>query len=141
MAKKDKESKEGTSNCYEILEVSPRASPEVIQAAYKALQKQHAPGSDVRKSIDDAAKHLLDANKRGEYDDAINNHKGKVIGQYRVLELIAQGGHASTYKGEHIVIGEPVCIKHPHHYSPQDEEILMQEAKAIWDLRHSQYLR
>ncbi|MBI2672918.1 protein kinase, partial [Candidatus Woesearchaeota archaeon] len=31
---------------------------------------------------------------------------------------------------------EPVCIKHAHYVSPQDEEIIRKEAKAIWDLRH-----
>ncbi len=34
------------------------------------------------------------------------------------------------------MLGTPVCIKHASHISPQDEAILVEEAKAIWDLRH-----
>ena len=35
-----------------------------------------------------------------------------------------------------MTLGAPVCIKHAHYISPEDEKILMEEARAIWDLRH-----
>lgn len=60
----------------------------------------------------------------------------KQIGNYKILELIARGGFGNTYKGEHILLGTPVCIKHGHYISKQDEQILIEEARAIWDLRH-----
>ena len=61
---------------------------------------------------------------------------GKVIDNYKFLELIAEGGFGSTYKGEDQMIGSPVCIKHSKHNSPEDKKILIEETKAIWDLRH-----
>jgi len=66
----------------------------------------------------------------------IKDLTGKVIGNYKVLELIAEGGFGRTYKGEHINLSSPVCIKHPNNLSEKDEKILRQEAKTLWDLRH-----
>jgi len=121
---------------YEILEVSPRASNEIVQTAYDLLTKQYLPETERGKQILEAGKVLLDVKAKDKYDNRVNNLEGKVIGQYRVKKLIAEGGHAATYLGENLMIGEPVCIKHPHEYSPTDEKILIEETKAIWDLRH-----
>lgn len=121
---------------YEDLEVSPRAGTEVIQTVYDFLKEKHPPETDRGKQILEAGEVLLDEKSRKEYDTRVNNLEGKVIGQYRVIELIAEGGHAATYRGENLMIGEPVCIKHPHEYSAQDEKILIEETRAIWDLRH-----
>ncbi|MCG2718317.1 MAG: protein kinase [Nanoarchaeota archaeon] len=126
---------------YSLLEVSPRARPSVIKAAYNTLMKEYHPdiqsGNDrIAKELNKAKQILLDKKKRKKYDKDIENLEGVIIGNYRVDELIAEGGFGKTYKGEHIVVGEPVCIKHAHYVSPQDEEILLDEAKSIWDLRH-----
>ncbi|MBI5065475.1 serine/threonine protein kinase [Candidatus Woesearchaeota archaeon] len=59
-----------------------------------------------------------------------------IIGNYKVLEKISEGGFAVTYKAEHSSLGTLACIKHNINISPEDSEILKQEAKAIWDLRH-----
>ncbi|MBI4143956.1 protein kinase [Candidatus Woesearchaeota archaeon] len=127
-------------NYYETLEISPRARTSVITAAYKALMKEYHPDnggdSKIAQRINEARDILLDAEKRKRYDHKREDVSGKVIGNYRVLELIAQGGFGKTYKGEQIHLGAPVCIKHAHYVSPQDEEILLKEASAIWDLRH-----
>ena len=125
---------------YRLLEVSPQARPTVIQAAYKALMREYHPdtGADGRiaKDLNEAKDTLLDSDKRKAYDKEETNLKGKTIGNYRVLKLIAEGGFGKTYKGEHTLLKTPVCLKHGHKISPQYQQILMEEARAIWDLRH-----
>lgn len=61
---------------------------------------------------------------------------GKIIGEYRIVSKIADGGFGVTYRAEHLTLGTPVCIKHASHVSPADEELLLDEARAMWDLRH-----
>jgi len=125
---------------YELLEISPRARKEVIDAAYKALMNIYHPdkfGSDrVAKALNEAHSTLHDGRSRKKYDRQRDKTSGTVIGDYQVLELIAEGGFGKTYEGKHVKLGTPVCIKHASNISPQDEEILVEEAKAIWDLRH-----
>lgn len=124
------------TDLYAILEVSPRASEEVIHAAYRILAKNHKDDERKLRALNQAKDILLDADKRADYDKD-RSGTGKVIGdKYKVQELIAEGGFGKTYKGEHIVLKTPVCIKHASSVSPQDEALLLEEAKAIWDLRH-----
>jgi len=125
---------------YGLLEVSPRASKEVIKAAFKALMGKYHPDHHktdrVAKSLNEAYRVLMNSKSRAEYDEERENIEGKIIGDYRVLELIAEGGFGKTYIGEQMLVGEKVCIKHALSVSPQDEEILLEETKAVWDLRH-----
>lgn len=128
-------------NLYEILNVIPRAEPEVIKAAYRALIFNHHPDKTgdnrIAQQLNEAKEILLDQEKRAKYDEEIFGVKeGKNIGNYNILNLIAEGGFGKTYKAKHTTLEELVCIKHAHYVSPQDEEILIKEAKAIWDLRH-----
>lgn len=129
-----------STDFYEILEVSPRARREVIDAAHKSLMMIYHPdrtGNDrVAKSLGEAHQTLADDKARKRYDRERNRDSGKVIGNYRIIGEIAEGGFGKTYRGEHTMLGTPVCIKHASHVSPQDEAILTEEAKAIWDLRH-----
>jgi len=77
-------------NLYEILEISPKATKGVIEAAYKALVKKYHP--DINAGISDhkikllnmARDVLIDDSKRGEYDSAMNisSHKAKYSGDY-----------------------------------------------------------
>lgn len=60
----------------------------------------------------------------------------KTVGNYKIEKLIAEGGFGRTYLAEHTILGNKVCIKHAINISPDDEKILLEEAKAIWDLRH-----
>jgi serine/threonine protein kinase len=125
---------------YKALEVDNRASQLVIKAAYHALIKQYHPdhsGNEVKaKELNAAYELLSDASKRKKYDKENKDPKGTLIGSYRVLESIAEGGFGSTYKGEHIITKDPVCIKHCSMVSPAHDSVLIQEMKSIWDLRH-----
>lgn len=125
-------------NYYELLQVSPRARPEVIHAAYRALMKAHDADEDAGfvGRLSEAYGILATAESRARYDREREDLGGKIIGQFRVLEPIAEGGFGKTYKGEHVLVREPVCIKHCSRISADDAEILIEEARAMWDLRH-----
>jgi serine/threonine protein kinase len=62
--------------------------------------------------------------------------KGTVIGEYRLLDKIAEGGFGETWKVQHVTLGSLACLKYAIELSPDDEAMLIQEAKLIWDLRH-----
>jgi len=128
---------------YSILEVNPRARQEVIDAAYKALMVQFHPdtGNSVEgrraKELNEAHDILSDPRKRKDYDESREpKAKGRQIGSYRLIEQIAEGGFGRTYKAEHVGLREMVCIKDCFNISPQDTQILINECKATWDLRH-----
>ncbi len=125
---------------YKILEIDSRASATVIKAAYQALIKLHHPdhsGSDAKaKELNAAYEILSDSTKRRAYDKSSKDQTGTIIGSYRVLESIAEGGFGATYKGEHLITKDPVCIKHCSMVSPAHDAVLIQEMKSIWDLRH-----
>lgn len=122
-------------NHYNVLQVSERASEKVIHAAYRALALLYSNDESKLKAINAAKEILLDAKLRDEYDRS-RKVKIKQIGQYKIIKKIAEGGFGTTYYGEHIVLGTPVCIKHANSVSPADEAIMFDEAKSIWDLRH-----
>jgi serine/threonine protein kinase len=124
-------------NLYSLLEVDPKARKEVVQAAYKALALEFKDDEKRLKAINGAKDVLLNEAKRTEYDGVRETiKKGKLVGEYRITEKIAEGGFGTTYKAEHIKLGMPVCIKHANNISKSDEELLIEEAKSIWDLRH-----
>lgn len=65
-------------NYYEILQVSPKASPAVIRMAYKALALEYHPdknhgstNEDLMKQINIAYSVLSDTSKRNEYDEIL----------------------------------------------------------------------
>lgn len=121
---------------YKYLEIDPKASKEVVQAAYHALAKKYD-GDDSRlKRINAAKEVLLDDSRRSKYDDREELKEGKIIGDYRLLERIAEGGFGTTYKAEHRTTGCLVCIKHALEISAADEAMLLDEARSCWDLRH-----
>ena len=125
---------------YKTLEVDHRASELIIKAAYQALMKKHHPdhGGDekIAKKINEAYEILSNSTKRRDYDKDIGATTGTVIGNYRVLSEIAEGGFGITYKGEHTLTKDLVCIKHCSMVSAAHDAVLIQETKAIWDLRH-----
>lgn len=128
---------------YELLEVSPRASDEVLRAAHKALLiKYHADRNNNKKTtellsnINEAYNVLSTESGRLEYDRVRNNLKGEIIGEYRILEKIAEGGFGTTYKAEHILTGKFACIKDCSQIDAFNESILIEEAQAMWDLGH-----
>src|SRR5271167_4043423 len=129
-----------TIDPYKVLEVDHRASALVVRAAYQALMKKYHPdqgGTDKKaKEINEAFNILSDDDKRKDYDHQQNDQSGITIGNYKVLTSIAEGGFGVTYKGEHVLTKDPVCIKHCSMVSPAHDAILIQETKAIWDMRH-----
>ena len=62
--------------------------------------------------------------------------KGDIIGNYRILELIAEGGCGQTFKAQHVVNGMLACVKDCTGVKPELSDILINESKAAWDLRH-----
>lgn len=129
------------SDYYALLQVHPRAEADVIEAAYRALGAAYPPGNggknDLAVEIAEAYDTLSVPSKRERYDaERADARKGVIIGEYRVIEEIAEGGFGKTYKAEHLMLGEPVCIKQCSRISPQSDAILVEEAKAMWGLRH-----
>lgn len=128
-------------NFYDVLEISRRASPEVIKAAYRALMLGFHPdrnkGRDGEaKLINEAFGILSDERKRADYDRVLKPNGNLIGGEYEILSKIASGGFGDTYKARHLLTGELVCVKHCSQVSPQHEEIFVRETKAMWDLRH-----
>ena len=74
---------------YEILEVSEKASPEVIEKAYKVLVKKYHPDLQkeeekknaevMMKKINEAYEVLQDAQKRMEYDNNLEEERKEEI--------------------------------------------------------------
>jgi len=126
---------------YRILQVDARATDDVIHAAYRALMRAHAP----RKAGDDDAEArryneaydiLKNPVERRQYDAHCTQKSTGLIGPYRILHKVAEGGFGVTYKAEHSVNGGFSCIKHCSEISLRAEEILKRETSVIWDLRH-----
>lgn len=59
-----------------------------------------------------------------------------LIGNYKVIRQIGEGGFARTYLAEHAVLGEKACLKQNLVISPEDEEMLLREAKLLWRVHH-----
>jgi len=123
-------------NHYRTLEIATNASPAVAQAAYRELAKQHKDDDDCLRRLNAAKEIILDEKRREKYDELNAPGAGGVLGNYKILKVIAEGGFGRTYLAEHIVLGVKACIKHAHRISSEDEALLHEEAKAIWDLRH-----
>lgn len=123
---------------YKVLEVDRKASTPVINGAFKALIKVSQDDEDKLKRLNAARSLLIDDGKRKKHDrnKANSVKRGKVVGGYRITDQIADGGFGTTYKAEHRETGKPVCIKHANNISAHDEELLLNEARAVWDLRH-----
>lgn len=127
---------------YKVLQVHPRAQQEVIDAAYKSLLKLCAPRAEgdsetAASALGEAHMILANPRERRKYDEYRKNSAVKnTIGPYRIIKEVAQGGFGTTYKAEHALLGEHSCIKYCSEISPASEEILRQETRAIWNLRH-----
>lgn len=127
---------------YEALEINPNASEEVMNAAAKALKVKYHPdnrktGNERRfKEVCEVFDILSDPTTRVRYHDARKRLKDDAIGEYKILSEIAEGGFGTTYKAKHIIVKEFACIKKCSNIDPFDEEILIDEARAMWNLRH-----
>jgi DnaJ-class molecular chaperone len=86
------------TNLYQVLNVDPRASSEVIQAAFKVLAQKYHPdhvtGSvELFQEIDMARKTLLDPDKRKFYDLKLGQGLvgKKVVGSYEIVKFLEVG--------------------------------------------------
>jgi len=128
-------------NHYATLQVSPKAGQSVVRAAYMALLKEHdlnlLKNKNLVQELNEAYHTLSRRDLREEYDRTLfYKGPGEVIGSYRKLEQIAEGAFGRTFKGEHIKLGGPVCIKDCFNVSPEYYPMLEEEANAMWDLSH-----
>jgi serine/threonine protein kinase len=57
-----------------------------------------------------------------------------IIGNYRIKKMISEGGFGRIYQAEHILLEERACIKQNKENSPENIELLKQEAKLLWRL-------
>lgn len=126
---------------FNILGVTPRAEKEVVEAAFKALMAKYHPdrnpGHEVlARKIIEAHDILTDPVKRARYERERDRVEGGIIGSYRIIREIAEGGFGRTYQAEHLTVGEPVCLKHCSRITTAHETVLIEEAKAVWDIRH-----
>ncbi len=123
---------------YDRLEVSRLARTSVIKAAWKALCLEYPDTSPVRYKLNEAKDNLVDEDKRREHDASLNPDTGDVvrIGPYRIVDKIGEGGFATTYLAVHELTNKPVCIKHSPNISALDRALMLEEAGAVWDLRH-----
>lgn len=126
---------------YSILGVNPRASKAIISAVYKTLMHTHHPdkGGDkkIAASIGEAYNVLSDDAKRNAYDKEMSVPAGDLFGgEYEILEMISDSGLGTTYKARDVSLDTLVCIKHCTTISPQAEELFLNEARLMRDLRH-----
>lgn len=59
------------------------------------------------------------------------------IGSYRVIRQISEGSFGRTFYAEHAQLGVPVCLKQEKTGDPDYMRLFREEARLLWDVRHS----
>lgn len=59
------------------------------------------------------------------------------LGPYRVIRQISEGSFGRTFYAEHSVLGVPVCVKQEKTGDPDYTRLFREEARLLWDVRHS----
>lgn len=59
-----------------------------------------------------------------------------IIGNYELIRQIGEGGFGRTYEARHILLGEKACLKQNINITDKDAELLLQEAKLLWNVHH-----
>jgi|GEM_PF-642013 len=127
---------------YQLLHIDSHAHSYVIAAAGDTLERHytHEGNLDRASMIRHAKDLLLDSEKRELYDAKLRKSLKNTIGPYQLLEKIAEGGCGKVYKARHTILDEHVCIKVCKAVDPSEraiqQELLIKEAKAIYNLRH-----
>lgn len=131
------------TNFYQLLNVDPRASSEVIQAAFKVLTLKYHPDKPDGNAVlfgklVSARDTLLDSTKRKTYDHSLSMGTAgkKIIGCYEIIKFLAEGAMGRTYVVRHQMTKKLAVLKACMEVSPEHEEIMLNEASAIWDIRH-----
>ena len=58
------------------------------------------------------------------------------LGSYEIVRQIGEGGFGRTYEVKHKILGTKACLKQNIHVSPEDTDILLREARVLWDIHH-----
>src|SRR3989339_107182 len=59
-----------------------------------------------------------------------------IIGNYKLVKKIGEGGFAKTYLAEHLILKEKACVKQNIELDELDAELLLKEAKLLWHIHH-----
>jgi serine/threonine protein kinase len=59
-----------------------------------------------------------------------------MVGKYKVLKVIGQGGFGTTYLAEHEILKKKVVIKQSNFRGPVAQQIMLDEASLLWDVNH-----
>jgi serine/threonine-protein kinase len=81
----------------------------------------------------------LDLSDVEEVEDLADELVGTVLGSYRLLDLLGEGGMGKVYLGEHVKIGRKVAIKLLRRQYASRHDIVtrfFQEARAVNQIRH-----
>lgn len=60
--------------------------------------------------------------------------KRTIVGNYEIVRQIGEGGFAYTYLARHTLLGTYACLKQNIELDPEDREILLKEAKMLYNL-------
>ena len=58
------------------------------------------------------------------------------IGNYKIIKQIGEGGFGRTYEAKHLLLGKKACLKQNIYLSKEDEKLLREESKLLWDVHH-----
>ena len=64
---------------------------------------------------------------------------GQIVGNYKLLDVLGEGGMGAVYKAEHILIGKKVALKMLHAEFSERPEIVQRfftEAKSVNKIGH-----
>ncbi len=72
----------------------------------------------------------------------MSDHTGQMLGNYRLIRLLGQGGFADVYLGEHIYLKTPAAIKLLQTRLAKDDlQSFLNEARSIANLVHPSIVR
>lgn len=95
---------------YAVLEVSPKSSTDIIHAAWKVLAVRYKNDDRRLREINNAKEILMDDIKRERYDDERTTQPtGKIIGNYKIIKEIAEGGAMVDAAREALISKKPTC--------------------------------
>lgn len=59
-----------------------------------------------------------------------------MVGNYKILKILSEGGFGKTYLAEHSILKKKVVIKQSHFKSDESQKIILAEASLLWDITH-----
>lgn len=148
-------------NYYDILEVSPKASKQIIDKAYKTLAKKYHPDANSEdkkewaeekfKKINEAYEVISDEEKRVEYDKKLEQEKEKNLIDSKNL----QDKYEKLYEQNQILKNELASLRANHqnaiyqdnniseekNYSSMQEDINRQVSQTIDKAYHDAYIQ